>query len=502
MNFTPKQSLSEEEIKTGLKLMIGDGLAAEAMTTLTGGAFLVAMALLMGASNFQIGLLASLPTFTNLFQLVSIWLVRKFNNRRAVAVLCAVCARIPLVAIGILPFLVSADHFVNALIVLLFVYFLFGSIAGPSWNSWIKDMVPEKSLGSYFSRRSSYTQTLNVVLSIILALLVDYVKRHYPDAEADTYAYMFILGGVIGLTGALILSRVQEPQSYLKKENILRLIRQPLQDKNFKRLLIFNSAWVFALNIATPFFTVFMLKTLHVPLSYIITFAIVSQVFSILTIRAWGMYADRYSNKTIIAIGAPLYILCLIAWCFAGIFSEDYANIILLVSIHIFTGISTAGINLSLTNIGLKLAPKEDAIVYLTCKNIITSIFSSVAPVLGGVLADYFTHRSLIVVATWNSPQTNKLFRLALFHEWNFLFLIAAILAFIAVELLLQVNEVGEVHKDQVVRIMRSNLRNNLKDHFLIGNMITWPKHFWTLIRKRTTRKRITHPHHAKHSLE
>lgn len=501
MTLKPKPSLTEEEIKKGLKLVIGDGLAAEAMTTFTGGAFLVAMALLMGASNFQIGLLASLPTFTNLFQLASIWLVRKFNNRRAVAVICALLARVPLLIIGILPFLVSPENFISSLIVLLFVYYLFGSIAGPSWNSWIKDLVHEKSLGAYFSRRSSYTQTLNVVLSVVLALLVDYIKKNHPELEAETYSFMFIAGGLFGITGALILSRVQEPQSFLKKENIFRLIRQPLQDKNFRRLLVFNSAWVFALNMATPFFTVFMLKTLQIPLSYVIGLAITSQVFSILTIRAWGMYSDRYSNKTIIAIGAPLYIFCLIAWCFAGIYKQEYINIILLVGIHILTGVSTAGINLSLTNIGLKLAPREAAIVYLTCKNIVTSIFSSVAPIIGGVLADFFTHRSLELVATWKSMDYTKLFRLALFHEWNFLFLIAAFLAFIAVELLLQVNEVGEVHKDTVVKIMRSNLRNNLKDHFLIGNMITWPKHFWTLIKKRTTRKRLAH-HHTSHSLE
>jgi MFS family permease len=501
MTLKPKPSLTEDEIKKGLKLVIGDGLAAEAMTTFTGGAFLVAMALLMGASNFQIGLLASLPTFTNLFQLASIWLVRKFNNRRAVAVVCALLARVPLLIIGILPFLVSSENFISALIVLLFVYYLFGSIAGPSWNSWIKDLVHEKSLGEYFSRRSSYTQTLNVVLSVVLALLVDYIKKHHPELEAETYSLMFIAGGLFGITGALILSRVQEPQSYLKKENIFRLMRQPLQDKNFRRLLIFNSAWVFALNMATPFFTVFMLKTLQIPLSYVIGLSITSQVFSILTIRAWGMYSDRYSNKTIIAIGAPLYIACLIAWCFAGIYKQEYINIILLIGIHIMTGVSTAGINLSLTNIGLKLAPRESAIVYLTCKNIVTSIFSSLAPILGGVLADFFTHRSFELVATWKSVEYTKLFRLALFHEWNFLFLIAAFLAFIAVELLLQVNEVGEVHKDTVVKIMRSNLRNNLKDHFLIGNMITWPKHFWTLIKKRTTRKRLAH-HHTSHSLE
>ena len=105
MNLRPQKELTEQEIQKGLRLVIVDGLAAEAMTTLTGGAFLVAMALLMGANNFQIGLLAAMPTFTNLFQLISIWLVRRYNNRRAVAVLCGLLARFPLLVIGSLPFL-------------------------------------------------------------------------------------------------------------------------------------------------------------------------------------------------------------------------------------------------------------------------------------------------------------------------------------------------------------------------------------------------------------
>jgi MFS family permease len=489
MMFSPKQTLTDDELKKGLKLLIIDGLTAEAMTTLTGGAFLVAMALLLGASNFQIGLLAALPTITNLLQLLSIWLVRRFNNRRAIAVLCGLFARVPLVLIGVLPLLISAENFINTLIFLLFFYYAFGSIAGPSWNSWVKDLVPQKSLGSYFSRRSSLTQTLNVVLSIWLALQLDFVKKNYPDWELETYALMFLVAGISGIIGAFILARVQEPQSYLKKENIFKLMRKPLQDNNFKRLLIFNSAWLFAINLATPFFTVFMLKTLHVPLPYIIGLGIVSQLFSILTIRTWGKYSDRYSNKTIIAIGAPLYILCLIGWCFAGIFTTFYANLVLLIAVHMFSGIANAGINLALTNIGLKLAPNEGAIVYLTSKNIITSIFASLAPIVGGYLADFFMHRSLVITANWDGPTIDRVFKLFLLHEWSFLFLIAAFLAFIAVELLLTVNEVGEIHKDQVVKIMRSDIRNNIKDSFLVGQLMTWPTFFWSFIKKRKRRR-------------
>jgi len=54
MNLQPKDALTEREVESGLKYVIWDGLTAEAMTSLTGGAFLVALAVLMGASNFQI----------------------------------------------------------------------------------------------------------------------------------------------------------------------------------------------------------------------------------------------------------------------------------------------------------------------------------------------------------------------------------------------------------------------------------------------------------------
>lgn len=486
MILRPKETLTEEEVNRGLKLVIGDGLAAEAMTTLTGGAFLIAMALLLGASNFQIGLLAGLPTFTNFFQLLSIWLVRRYNNRRAIAVLCGALARLPLLAIGCIALFAPHSSSIQLIIFFLFFYQFFGSIAGPSWNSWIKDLVPENSMGAYFSRRGSYTQTLNVILSFGVALLVDYIKKHYPQYELTTYATLFIAGGSIGLFGAFILSMAPEPQSYLERENIFRLLKRPLQNPNFRSLLIFNSAWVFALNIATPFFTVFMMKGMGLSLSYIIGLTIISQLCSIFTIRLWGLFADRYSNKTIIAIAGPLYITCIIAWCFVGIYSRMYANLILLAAIHMVSGATTSGINLSLTNIGLKLAPRDDAVVYLSAKNIITAFFSSIAPLIGGYLADFFTRRHLSIDATWGSPSVQKTLHLVALHDWNFLFLLGALLALMALDLLGWVRETGEVRKDVVVRIMRSSIKSNLKEYFLIGNLLSWHSQLRSIIKKKT----------------
>lgn len=487
--FTPDQTLTEQQVNKGLRLVIIEGLTTEVMTSFTAGAFLTAMALLMGASNSQIGLLAALPSFTNFFQLFSIWLVKKYNNRRLVAVVCSILARIPLVIIGIIAFFSSGASTVNLLIFFLFFYYMFGAIAGPSWNAWMKDLVPEQTLGTYFAKRSSYMQMLNIAVSLSLAIAVDFVKRGYESLELQTYGVLFLGAGTVGIIGAFILSRVPEPLGVAPQGNMLSLFKYPLKDENFRRLLIFNSGWSFALNIATPFFTVFMLTTLGLSLSYVIGLAIVSQLFSILTIRTWGASADKYSNKTIIAIAGPLYILCIIAWCFVGLYPYFYPNLILLVVIHVFTGIATAGINLAVTNIGLKLSPKQHAVVYLSSKNMITSMFASLGPIVGGWMADYFVDRSLTVNASWASPANEQVIHLISLNGFNFLFLIGAFLALMMLQLLVRVNEVGEVEKGLVRRIIRRTFKSGVKDFFVIDTLISWHSHVWKVVQERLLRR-------------
>ncbi|WP_298709985.1 MFS transporter [Chitinophaga sp.] len=485
MNLQPKDVLTEQEVDKGLKRVVWDGLFSEAMTTLTGGAFIIAMAILMDANNLQLGLIAALPTMVNVFQLVSVWLVRQFNNRRAITVYCSLLARFPLILVGLVPILFPGFLSLELLIPVLFFYYLSGAIAGASWNSWMKDLIPDNRLGAFFGRRSALMQTLNVILSLLLAFGLDFVKDNHPEWELQSYGVMFVLAGTSGMIGSSMLAATPEPKKIMPRENLFVMLRRPLRDANFRRLLVFNSAWVFAVNIAMPFFNVFMMKSMNLPLSYIIGFTILSQVSSILTIRLWGKFADRYSNKTIIAIGAPIYIICLLAWCFVGIWSYMWPNLLLLSVIHIMMGFSNAGINLSLTNIGLKLAPTSDAIIYLSAKNIVTAIFSALAPLAGGLLADYFTGRHLKVDAEWGGPRWTKSLHIIELQDWNFLFLIGALLALVAVNLLAKVKEKGEVEKDVVVRIMRSTVRNNLKELFVIGSLMNGYSHIRDVFRRR-----------------
>ncbi|WP_207512509.1 MFS transporter [Longitalea luteola] len=455
----PSDQLTNAQVKTGLHLILKDGLATETMSTLTAGTFLVAIALYMGASNVQIGILAALPTFTNIFQLVSVWLVQRFNNRRAITVIGALCARIPLLVIGTLPLLFSASASVSALICILTFQCLFASIAGGSWNSWMRDLIPQQILGSYFSHRSRLMQILNVTLSLLIAMTIDYIKEHYPAHEITAYCCMFIISGATGLWGVYALARTPEPKSKPIHDNIIKLFSKPLTVPNFRKLLVFNSCWIFAFNLVTPFFSVYMMKTLGLPLVYVISLNIVSQLSSITSIKLWGRCSDRFSNKTIIRICAPVYIGCVMAWSVIGIMSTAVL-FPLLVIMHILMGASNAGITLALQNIGLKLAPAEEGIVYLVSKNIVTAVFSATAPLAGGLLADFFT--SHFVIDLFGRGQ------------WNLLFMTGAAVGVLSLKLLRTVQENGERDKKLLVAELQHTFKKKVRNRHHLPLLRRW----------------------------
>ncbi|WP_374949434.1 MFS transporter [Mucilaginibacter sp.] len=463
MNLRPSSKITNNQLNRGLNYVIADGLSAEAMVVFTSGTFLTAMAIHMGATNFQLGLLVALPTFTTIFQLASIWLVQRFNNRKLITSVFNLLARLPLIAIGVIPLMFSGTTTIQVLLVLLFFQHIFGDIAGASWNSWMKDLIPGERLGSFFSKRSRMAQTLNVTLSLATALSIDYVKTNYPAHEITAYTTLFLAGGVLGMLSVFLLLRTPEPEPAVMDGKVFILFGKSLKNKNFRNLLVFNSLWAFALNLATPFFAVFMLKTIGLPLSYVIGLAIISQLSSIAFLKLWGNYSDRFSNKTIINICGPLYIACILAFAFTAMPSSQLATISILVAIHVVSGLSTAGINLALSNIGIKLAPKNEAIVYISAKNMFVAFFSTIAPMIGGLLADFFADHQLLWNLQLKDAKGESNIHILNLQGWNYFFIIGGLLAMLSLRLLAKVKEDGETHKNKVRIHMRAALRNKLR---------------------------------------
>jgi len=310
-----------------------------------------------------------------------------------------------------------------------------------------------------------YASIVGILFSLAAGIFIDYWKQLHPDNELYAYSYIFFIGFVAGMFGLYFLSKTPEPRMVVPEEkiNFYRLLLQPFKDSNFKNLIIFLGSWNFAVNLAAPFFTVYMLRRLNLDMSTIIILMVLNQVISMAFLRLWGKYSDRYSNKSILSINGPLFIVCILAWTFTARPEKYIFTMPLLVIIHILMGISTAGITLSSGNIGLKLAPKGQATSYLAASSFVNSLAAGIAPVLGGLFADFFEASKLWASVSWQSPVSTGDFDALYFQSWDFFFLFAFLIGFYSIHRLALVKEVGEVEEKIVINELISEVRRDMR---------------------------------------
>jgi MFS family permease len=465
MWFKTEETLSESQVRSALRNIIKDGVASQAMGILTGGAFFVAFAVKLGASNLVIGLLAAIGPLAQLLQLPSIFLVERIRNRRLITVVAAALSRICWLVIALSPFLFPAKIAIGILLVLLAVVSAFGAVSGCSWNSWMRDLIPENVMGSFFSKRMQISTGVGIALSILAAVYLDFWKKHLASHELAGYSILFFIGFAAGMLGVFYLAKTQEIRMPPVKgrARIFGLLLQPFKDENFRKLIAFMCSWNFAVNLAAPFFMVYMLKRLGLSMSFIIGLSIISQVMNFVFLKIWGKYTDRFSNKSVLAISGPLFIVSILAWTFTTMPEKYFLTIPLLIVIHIVMGLSSAGVSLASGNISLKLAPKGQATAYLATNTITNSIAAGIAPILGGKFADFFAGRELAWTLNYKSPTGEFSLATLNLQQWDFFFAFAFLIGLYAIHRLAMVKEAGEVEEKIVAQELFNEVRTQVR---------------------------------------
>ena len=480
MSFCARDNLTDADVRAGLNYVVRDGIASQAMGILTGGAFLVAFAIKLGASNFTIGLLAAIGPLMQLLQLPVVAMVERFRNRKLITVLCAGLGRMCWLFIALLPLVFPAKVALGVMLALLVLFSALGAMGGCSWNSWMRDLIPTHILGSFFARRMQLSIGIGIVLSILAGVYVDVWKRLIADQEILGYSLLFIFGFGAGMVGLYFLYKTPEPRMTSPSEGIsvFRVLLQPFKDVNFRRLIVFLSSWNFAANLAGPFFMVYMLKRLELNMSVIIGLSVLSQIFNYVFLRIWGRFADRFSNKSVLAVSGPLFMLAILAWTFTTMPEKHLFTIPLLIAIHVVMGLSSAGVALGSGNIGMKLAPKGQATAYLAANTIVNSLAAGIAPILGGKFADFFAGRQLDWTLNYTSPGGTLTLPTLSLKQWDFFFVLAFVIGLYSLHRLRLIREEGEVEEGIVLRELIAEVRTQTRVLTTAGGlrqMVTFP---------------------------
>lgn len=464
--FRPLPVIDAATLERGLRLVMVDGVAAQVMVVLTGGAFLVAFALELGASPFTIGLLGALQPLTQTLQIPAIYLVQRVGWRKLVVVVALTLSRSFCFVLAAIPWVVPEPHRIPVFVGALLAYYGFGTISGVAWNPWLRDLIPEDRLGRYMAGRLALITGIGALLGLAAAGGVDLYQRRFGDL-LGIFSLYFAIAGVSGLLGVAIIGRVPEPRAEHNPHHpVWRVIAEPLRDENFRQLLRFLASWNFAVNFAAPFFTVYMLRRLGLSMTVILALTVLSQAINVVFFRVWGRLADRFSYKSTLVEAGPLFIVTFVLWPLTQFGQWPGFTLVALIFIYVLNGMSTAGVQLCTGNLALKLAPKGKATAYLAINALTSGVAATIAPILGGLAAAFFEGEEITFVMRWRSTfaGTEVDFVPFTLRGLDFVFLLAFVLGLYSLHRLVTIREQGEVEKGLVLPEFQYQVRKAI-DH-------------------------------------
>lgn len=455
------------QLREGGRRLMLDAAFATIVGTLNSGVVLVAYALMLGASSTVIGVLAAIPFLTQLLQAPAVVVLERIRSRRRVAIAALFVARLALPLMAVLGYFEDRGLALALLVVAETVHCAFNAFAGCAWNSWIRDLIPEDKLGRFFAHRTTWATALGIAGTAAAAAALQFADPGgNGSGSPPVFAALYGAGFVASLVSTWQLSRVPEPAmpAPVPGRRLRSMLMEPLRDAGFRRLIRFFASWQFAVNLAAPFFSVFMMRQLGLSAGFVLLMSIVSQVANIVVLQGWGRLSDRFTNKTVLTFAAPAFIACIAAMALAGQVGPPGATVAYLTVLHVLMGMTSAGVALASTAIGLKLAPRGRATAYVATNALVTALAAGTAPLLGGLFASFFEKRQLRFAMEWRSPEgALELVTLSI-GWWQFFFLISAAIGLYSLHRLSLVREEGEVPRREmlqhVLNVARRGVRN------------------------------------------
>lgn len=376
-----KNILLEKDINKSLRYSIKDGIFHSVMVGF-GESFFSAFAVFLKANNLQLGLLGSLPqTLGSLSQLFTNRIMDFFKSRKKV-----VCLGVLLQALTYLPIalLFMFDNFKIAyLLFFISIYWIFGTILSPAWNSWIGDLVPSEKRGQYFGKRNKLTG----MFSFISFITAGYILQIFSSNKSTQYIgfiIIFLLAFLSRIFSLAYLIRSYEPKYISVKEarfTFTEFIKQA-RFRNYGLFVIYLCTMNFSIYIAAPFFTPYMLNSLHFSYTMFTLVSASALVTKFIMMPIWGNLTDKHGSKKVLVITGLLMPILPLLWTF----STDLKYIIL---VQIYSGFIWAGFEIASFNFIFDSTSPQKRATCIAYYNVLNGVCILTGAMLGGLLVRY-----------------------------------------------------------------------------------------------------------------
>lgn len=350
--------------------------------------FVGIFAIKLGANNYEVSLINSLPAFMAFIGTVpAIIFINKSKNIFKFAYILEYITRSFYLFVALAPFMGNFKP--EAVVLFVGLLNLPAIVAGMCWQSFMSDLIPEEFRGKVFADRNIWTGALGTASVFVTGLLLDKIKFPYG------YQIMFFIAFVFGILDSYYYSRfhyvVNGKETSIPFMDSLKSIAQ---SKKFIYFSFASFMFTFTWMMAWPIFTIYKVDSLHANNMWMSIFTIVGSVGSVITYRWWALLADRKGNG--IALSISTLLIATIPAIWAKVTSLFTGAII-----DFYGGMATAGYTMLSLNWLLELLPDHrEKMNYIAIYTIITQFAAFLSPVFGTWLYELIGYEVFMYVTT------------------------------------------------------------------------------------------------------
>ncbi|WP_077247515.1 MFS transporter [Bacillus sp. FJAT-27225] len=367
-----------EIVKLNETYSIKNGIASTIALNLTANYFSLFAIGVLGASNYQIGLISSLPQFVGIFAMFigSIALGRQAEKKRFTSY-STFFTRLFLLGMF---FVIYVPVEYRSWIFVLLVGFmnLPGSFATLSWQSLIGDLIPEHRRSGFFSERNRVLTIIGMIATFIIGLTLQQFNKHDPHP----YQALFLIAFLVSLLEVYFLLKHKEAKGKgYKKPFSIKPDFSIFTYKPYFYFLVCGLYFNFGWQMAWPLFSIYQISYAHADGFWISLLTVTNQLAQIISFNWWGRMADKHGN-------AKMLILVALGMSIAPVSFIASTNLVYITFANGLSGFFLSGTILLLFNQLLEVTKDENRSAYIANYNVLLSVIGFIAPQMGVFLLE------------------------------------------------------------------------------------------------------------------
>lgn len=258
---------------------------------------------------------------------------------------------------------------------------MLSSLANPAWTALAADLVPSEARGRYFASRNVAMGIVALAASPCAGWIVRTINAR-TSHDLLGYQARLLLAFLCGMVSTFSFSRVSEPPAGVpfrlrrRTRNVVELLRR---HPAFGWLAASSFVWGFSLNVASPFFNVYLVTGLRGTSANVGIATGVMALTGLAGKAVFGNLSDRRGNRAVLVLTGVLIPILPLLWVLARAPWHVYL-------INVASGVLWAGYNLASFNLLLELSPPDDREAAVALYQSTVSASAVLGPLVGGLL--------------------------------------------------------------------------------------------------------------------